>query len=90
MANDLRVDPGGLRAGATSSAMIAAELTAEKVDVGTHSPTHAGVSAMEVAVAAARVRQSSRVGALAGAMMAGAGQFESVDEQSAGGVAELM
>ncbi|MHC9296657.1 hypothetical protein ACRCUN_29690 [Mycobacterium sp. LTG2003] len=90
MANDLRVDPGGLRAGAISSEMIAAELTAETVDAALVSPTHTGVSAMDAAVSAARGRQSTRVSAQAGDMLAGASRFEAVDDETAGGLAELM
>lgn len=90
MANDLSVDPGGLRAGAISSEMIAAELTAETVGTAVESPTHTGVSAMDAAVSSVRARQSTRVSAQAGDMLAGASQFEAVDEETAGGLAELM
>lgn len=90
VANDLRIDPGGLRAGAISSEMIAAELTAETVDAAADSPTHTGVSAMDAAVSAVRARQSTRVSAQAADMLAGASRFEAVDEESAGGLAELM
>ncbi|MBU8809133.1 hypothetical protein KL953_09510 [Mycolicibacterium goodii] len=90
MASDLRVDSGGLRAGAVSSEMIAAQLTLGHVGVGTDSPTHAGVSAMDAAVTAARARQSTRISAQAADMLAGALLFETADEDSAGGMAELM
>jgi hypothetical protein len=90
MANDLRVDSGGLRAGANSSEMIAAELTVGYAGVGADSPTHVGVSAMDAAITAARARQSTRVSAQAADMLAGAIFFETADHESAGGMAELM
>ncbi|MGV0744894.1 hypothetical protein [Mycolicibacterium sp. XJ870] len=70
--------------------MIAAALTAESFDVGTGGPTHAGVAVMDAAVAAARTRQSTRVSAHARDMLAGVSRYEGVDDQSAGGLAELM
>ncbi len=91
MANDLRVDPGALRAGATSSAMIAAELGASRPrpDAGSY-PSGTGVAAMDSAVTTARSFQSSRVSAQAGDLSAAAVRYGVVDEQSAGGMAELM
>lgn len=91
MANDLRVDPGALRAGATSSEMIAAELrlTPARPDAGGY-PSSTGVVAMDGAVSAARTAQSSRVSAQAGDLSAAAQRYDAVDEQHAGGLAELM
>ena len=91
MANDLRVDPGALRAGATSSEMIAAELGASRAcpDAGGY-PSCAGVLAMDSAVTTARSSQSHRVSAQAGDLSAAALRYDASDEQSAGGMAELM
>lgn len=91
MANDLRVDPGALRAGATSSEMIAAELgnAPASLDAG-HYPSSTGVIAMDSAVITARTSQSSRVSAQAGDLSAAAQRYSAVDEQHAGGLAELM
>ncbi|MUL85310.1 hypothetical protein FZI95_24885 [Mycobacterium sp. CBMA247] len=91
MANDLRVDPGALRAGATSSEMIAAELGASPTssDAGGY-PSCTGVTAMDSAVITARSSQSSRVSAQAGVLSAAALRYDAIDEQSAGGLAELM
>lgn len=91
MANDLRVDPGALRAGATSSALIAAELGALPMSPNSGGyPSCAGVSAMDSAVITARTTQSSRVSAQAGDLSAAAFRYDSADEHSAGGLAELM
>ncbi|MCV7067728.1 hypothetical protein [Mycolicibacterium houstonense] len=91
MANDLRVDPGALRAGATSSEMIAAELGASLVepDIGNY-PSCTGVAAMDAAVTTVRATQSSRVSAQAGDLSAAALQYDAADEHTAGGLAELM
>ncbi len=91
MANDLRVDPGALRAGATSSEMIAAELGVShaRPDAGGY-PSSTGVSAMDDAVITARTTQAGRVRAQAGYLSAAALQNAAVDEQHAGGLAELM
>ena len=91
MANDLRVDPGALRAGATSSEMIAAELGAppDGPDAGGY-PSSTGVVAMDGAVIAARMCQSNRVSAQAGDLSAAALRYAAVDEQYSGGLAELM
>lgn len=91
MANDLRVDPGALRAGATSSEMIAAELGHAPAgpDAGRY-PSSTGVVAMDGAVITARTSQSSRVSAQAGDLSAAAQRYSAVDEQHAGGLAELM
>ncbi|MBU9766541.1 hypothetical protein FR943_22195 [Mycobacterium sp. TNTM28] len=91
MANDLRVDPGALRAGATSSEMIAAELRASATapDAGDY-PSCAGVSAMDAAVITARGTQSGRVSAQAGDLSAAALRYDVSDGHTAGGMAELM
>lgn len=91
MANDLRVDPGALRAGATSSEMIAAELGVSPVctDAGGY-PSSTGVAAMDDAVSSARTSQAGRVSAQAGHLSAAALQYAAADEQHAGGLAELM
>ena len=88
MANDLRVDSGGLRVGAMSSCVIAAELAAEAAEAG--GALLRGVLAMDAAVSAIRACQSTRVSDQADDMLAGALHFEVADEQSAGGLAELM
>ncbi|WP_301120786.1 type VII secretion target [Mycolicibacterium fortuitum] len=91
MANDLRVDPGALRAGATSSEMIAAELgNAPAIPDAGHYPSSTGVIAMDGAVVTARASQASRVSAQAGDLSAAAQRYSAVDEQNAGGLAELM
>lgn len=91
MANDLRVDPGALRAGATSSEMIAVELGAAPAGSGVGEyPSSSGVAAMDTAVVHVRTMQSGRVSAQAGDLSAAAGRYDAIDEQSAGGVAELM
>lgn len=91
MANDLRVDPGALRAGATSSELIAAELgvSPARPDAGGY-PSSTGVSAMDDAVITARSSQSGRVSAQAGHLSAAAHRYTATDEQHAGGLAELM
>ncbi|CRZ18501.1 hypothetical protein [Mycolicibacterium neworleansense] len=91
MANDLRVDPGALRAGATSSELIAAELGVPpaRPDAGGY-PSSSGVSAMDDAVISARACQSGRVSAQAGHLSAAAHRYAASDEQHAGGLAELM
>lgn len=91
MANDLRVDPGALRAGATSSATIAAELGAPlgRPDAGGY-PSSTGVAAMDDAVITARASQSGRVSTQAGHLSAAAVRYSAIDEQHAGGLAELM
>ncbi|AFP41752.1 hypothetical protein MSMEI_5310 [Mycolicibacterium smegmatis MC2 155] len=48
------------------------------------------MSAMDAAITAARARQSTRINAQAADMLAGALLFETADEDSAGGMAELM
>lgn len=91
MANDLRVDPGALRAGATSSEVIATELgiPPARPDAGSY-PSSSGVAAMDDAVITARATQSGRVRAQAGYLSAAAYRYGAIDEQHAGGLAELM
>ncbi|WP_254849117.1 hypothetical protein [Mycobacterium sp. GA-1841] len=71
--------------------MIAVELGAASVDSGVGGyPSSSGVAAMDSAVMNVRAMQSGRVSAQAGDLSAAAGRYDAIDEQSAGGVAELM
>ncbi|MDH6198878.1 hypothetical protein M2272_005542 [Mycobacterium frederiksbergense] len=91
MANDLRVDPGALRAGATSSEMIAVELGASPVGGGAGGYSScSGVVAMDAAVTTMRTMQSGRVSAQAGDLSAAALQYDAIDGQTAGGLADLL
>ncbi|MCG7610417.1 MULTISPECIES: hypothetical protein [Mycobacterium] len=71
--------------------MIAAELGVPpaRPDAGSY-PSSTGVAAMDDAVITARASQSGRVRTQAGYLSAAAHRYGAVDEQHAGGLAELM
>ncbi|MGV9801191.1 hypothetical protein ACWDTP_24410 [Mycobacterium sp. NPDC003449] len=91
MANGLRVDWSGLNAGAANSELIAAELTVDaRAGADNSQPSYRGLSAMDSAVLSARTRQSARVSGQAEVLSAAGVQYEAIDTQTAGGLAELM
>nr|WP_090341538.1 type VII secretion target [Mycolicibacterium malmesburyense]CRL71534.1 hypothetical protein CPGR_01984 [Mycolicibacterium malmesburyense] len=92
MSENLNVDPAGLSTAAASSDGLAAELgaTPAAVGAGGGQATHAAVSALEAAIAAARSSQSERVALQAADMKSASSVYQSTDERAAGNLAETM
>lgn len=92
MAEDLNVDPAGLRAAAASSEGLAATLgtTPPAVSASGSQATHTAVSALDAAIAAARGSQSRRVAQQAADVQSASTSYRSSDDRSASNLAETM
>ncbi|MGV0768700.1 hypothetical protein [Mycobacterium syngnathidarum] len=85
MTERLSVDDQGLNASASTSTEIAASLAspaAATADAGSQ-PSHAGVSAIDAALAAARDRQAARVSNHAQYLKIGSGVYRLTDDGAA-------
>ncbi|MEN3219717.1 hypothetical protein FPV58_30910 [Mycolicibacterium porcinum] len=91
MTERLSVDDEGLNAAAHHSADIAGSLavTAAGTDSGSQ-PSHAGVSAIDAALASARDRQGVRVSNHAQYMKLGSGVYRHTDEGAAAAVVRTI
>ncbi|KUI13990.1 hypothetical protein AU193_08090 [Mycobacterium sp. GA-1285] len=92
MAENLDVDPTGLRTAAAGSDGLAAALgaTPSAASAGGGQATHAAVSAMDAAIATARLGQSARISQQAADMQSAGSTYQSTDERAAGELAESM
>lgn len=92
MAENLNVDPEGLRTAAANSEGLAAALGGAAPAVGARGDqdTHAAVSALDVAIAAARSSQSGRVAQQAADMQSASTNYQGSDERAADHLAETM
>lgn len=92
MAQDLNVDPAGLLTAAASSEEVAATLgaSASAAGAGGGQATHAAVSALDAAIAAARESQSGRVAQQAADMQSASNNYQGTDECAADNLAETM
>ncbi|MCZ0730909.1 hypothetical protein [Mycolicibacterium iranicum] len=80
MAGDLKVDTGGLSAGAASSEITAASLAGTALSNSTSTqPSAAGVAAVNATLAALQGRQSIRITDQAGDMSSGAAAYGRAD-----------
>ncbi|MGE2835412.1 hypothetical protein [Mycobacterium sp. SMC-4] len=84
MANELRVDTGGLRAAAADSQSTATTLTG----IGSSGPiplqpSGAGVAAVNAALSAIRQRQSSRIGGQADDLTVSSARYDTTDTEGA-------
>lgn len=92
MAEDLSVDPAGLLTATAASDGVAAALgaTPSAGGAGGGQATHAAVSALDAAIAAARRSQSERVAQQAADMQSASNNYQSTDEGTADNLAETM
>ena len=81
MADQLSVSSAGLNLAAVNSADVAEALTAGTQDGG--QPSHAGVAALDAALARFRIRQSERVSQQSADMRTGSTHYESTDSEAA-------
>ncbi|WP_066897032.1 hypothetical protein [Mycolicibacterium houstonense] len=87
MTDRLSVDDQGLNAAAQSSADIADSLEATEARTNTGSqPSHAGVSAIDAALASARDRQAARVSHHAQYLKIGSAVYRHADDDGAASV----
>ncbi|WP_301122683.1 hypothetical protein [Mycolicibacterium fortuitum] len=90
MTERLSVDDQGLDAAAQHSADIAASLAAAS-DIGSgNQPSHAGVSALDAALALARDRQATQVTNHAQYMKVGSGVYSRTDDDAADAVVRTV
>lgn len=85
MADQLSVSSAGLNLAAVNSADVADALTAgtqDGVALGGQ-PSHAGVAAVDAALARFRIRQSERVSQQGAEMRTGSTHYESTDSEAA-------
>lgn len=92
VAEDLNVDPAGLLTAAAGSDGIAAALgtTPSAVSAAGGQATHAAVSALDAAIAAARSSQSGRVAQQAADMQSASSNYQGTDERAADNLAGTM
>ncbi|OMC11934.1 hypothetical protein [Mycolicibacterium fortuitum] len=91
MTERLSVDDEGLNAAAAGSADIAGSLGATEAGASSGSqPSHAGVSAIEAALASVRDRQATRVSNHAQYMKLGSGVYRRTDDQAAAAVVRTI
>lgn len=93
MTNTLDADAEGLRAGAASSELVAADLVkgspAGEGRSGSH-PSHTGVQAMDDAMGSLRIRQSHRISGQAADVTVAAAQYDKTDGRAADDIAVTM
>lgn len=90
MTERLSVDDRGLNAAAQDSEGIAASLAATTESASGSQPSHAGVSAIEAALASARDRQAARVSNHAQYMKLGSGVYRRTDDDGAAAVVRTV
>lgn len=85
MANDLEVDTSGMRAAASDSGQIAADVLADGSKAGPIAarPSGIGIAALDAAGAAVRTRQANRIAAQAGDVATAGGRYDDTDGGSA-------
>lgn len=85
MADQLSVSSAGLNLAAVNSANVAEALTAGTQDSAAlgGQPSHAGVAALDAALARFRIRQSERVSQQSADMRTGSTHYESTDSEAA-------
>lgn len=87
MTGNLSVDGQGLDAAAAGSVEVAASLAGTAASAGSGSqPSHAGVSAIDAALASARDLQAARVSNHAQYMKIGSGEYRHTDDDAAAAV----
>ncbi|MGW4097154.1 hypothetical protein [Mycobacterium sp. NPDC004974] len=92
MTERLLIDDQGLNAAAQGSAEVAASLEATAAPSATSGdqPSHAGVSAIDAALASARDRQATRVSNHAQYMKLGSGVYRRTDDDGAAAVTRTI
>ncbi|ORV24675.1 hypothetical protein AWB98_20810 [Mycolicibacterium conceptionense] len=91
MTERLSVDNQGLNAAAADSAEIAGSLGSTVAGASSGSqPSHAGVSAIDAALASARDRQATRVSNHAQYMRLGSGVYRRTDDEAAATVVRTI
>lgn len=91
MPEPLRVDADGLRLAAAKSAGIASALaTGGSTGSGGSQASHAGVCAVDAALASIRDRLSERVGGQASNLSAAGNRYGDTDQQSGETIAETV
>jgi hypothetical protein len=92
VADPFEVDTAGLRSGAADSELMAAALGADTFDSSQSGSqmSHAGVAAIDAAVASTRGMQSRRMSEQAAIMTAGSNRYEGTDTSQAERVAGAM
>lgn len=85
VADQLSVSSAGLNLAAVNSANVADALTAGTQDSAAlgGQPSHAGVAALDAALARFRIRQSERVSQQGADMRTGSAHYESTDRDAA-------
>lgn len=85
MADALNVDTSGLRAAASDSLGVAGAIGGYVAAASSGSQrSHAGVAALDTAVAIVRGRQSGRMDGQASDLSTGGGRFDDTDDDAAG------
>ncbi|MGV0772046.1 hypothetical protein [Mycobacterium syngnathidarum] len=87
---DLHVDAAALTAAATASESVADGLVAGAGTAAGTQPSHAGVAAVDAALASARDRQAARVSHHAQSMKVGSGVYRHTDDDGAAAVTRTV
>ncbi|WP_078278514.1 hypothetical protein [Mycobacteroides franklinii] len=90
MSGHLEANTDAQRSGAARSDALASSLAASPGATSGNQPSHAGVSAILAAAAAARGLQAERVSGHADTLRSGAGGFDGTEGRSAADIAKAM